>query len=109
MSAKTYEPQSPETLEGFLDTLTGFDEIAIAKHFDGLDPYTDGEAKPIQVMRALVFVDQRRKGLNDPDARQVALALTIAAVNAYFTDETTEAIDPASMETPSGEGEPAAG
>lgn len=103
-----YETQSPETVEGFMDTLTGFDELAITKHFDGLDIYADGERKGVLVIRALVFVDQRRHGLTDINAHTAAMDMPLGAVTAYFTDETTEEIDPESMETPSGEGEPAA-
>lgn len=86
----------------FVQSLTGFEEIAIERHM-GIDPYADGEAKPMKVMRALVFVQYTRDGVDPSTARQRAMDLTMHEVQERFEDEDPE-IDEDSPETPSGEG-----
>ena len=66
-----------------MESITGFDEIAIEKHF-GIDMYTDGERKPMLVTRAAVFVHLKHNGMNDLDARQEALGMSVKAVGDYF-------------------------
>ena len=63
-----------------VQSLTGFEEIAIEKTMH-VDPYKDGEAKPIRVLRALVFVLELRKGLDTAAARQAAMDMPMSAVN----------------------------
>ena len=109
MSTKTYTAQTDETMEGFLDTLTGFDELAIAHHFDGFDPYAHAEQKPVMTMRVLIFVHQLRKdtaeGFVSPtQAKQVAMAMPLAEAFAYFVDDEGTDLNPETMETPAGEG-----
>lgn len=89
------------TLEEAMASLTGFDEIAIEKHFGGLDVYTDGEKKVARVMRALAFVQFRRDGKADRDALQAAQELTFKDLTARFLPDETE-IDPEDPETESG-------
>ena len=78
-----------QTAEEIFDSLTGFDEIAIAQHFGR----TVGEmAEKDQSMfgRSLIFVVKRREGVNDDDARNAALGLTMKEYVAYFADASTE-------------------
>lgn len=72
-----------------INSLTGFEEIAIEQHM-GTDPYADGERKPMKVMRALVFVQQTRSGMTPQEAKNHALNLSLADVQAAFSDEEDE-------------------
>lgn len=70
----------------YLMSLTGFDEIAIAARFgQKLSEIrnTDG----ITLGRALAFVQYRRDGLNDKDAHDASLGLTMRQVVDYFPPE----------------------
>ena len=81
--------QTDLTAEEVLDSLTGFDEIAIAQHFGR----TVGEmAEKDQSMfgRSLIFVVKRREGVNDDDARNAALSLTMKEYVSYFADVSTQ-------------------
>ena len=51
--------QSAMTLEEFTDTLTGFDEVAISKQFEG-DIYDLLRHRPSMGMRAAIMVEQTR-------------------------------------------------
>lgn len=66
--------------------LTGFDEIAIARHFGRHLAVLKDE--PFQLMRALAFVDARREGMKDTDAYRHAMSLTIQAVSDMYDDPT---------------------
>ncbi|MBS2939590.1 hypothetical protein KDN32_17765 [Nocardioides sp. J2M5] len=79
---------STQTPNDMFESLTGFDEIAIAAHFG--DKITNLHADPFAFLRALAFVDFRRGGQNDKDAYQSAMALTISATQNYFTEDETE-------------------
>lgn len=85
-----------------IQSLTGFEELAIEKNM-GVDPYADGERKPMAVMRALVFVVRKREGLGDRDARQAAMGMPMGELQGLFADEVQE-LDPESPVTPAGEG-----
>lgn len=73
------------TAEEILDSLTGFDEMAIKQHFGA----TVGELTKDETMlgRALVFVAKRREGLADDDARNAALGMALKAVTSFFAEE----------------------
>ncbi|HWI43269.1 MAG TPA: hypothetical protein VNS81_06585 [Nocardioides sp.] len=81
-------------------SLTGFDEIAIAKAFGAevseiaeVDP--QGQPKrQYTLLRALAFVHQRRQGLKDGDAFKAAMNLTLQDVTDYFADEDEDELDP---------------
>ena len=76
-----------------LMSLTGFDEIAIAARFgQTISALRDD---PISAGRALAFVHYRRGGMNDHDAHQAALGLTLREVSEFHTPE---------PQTPSAEG-----
>ena len=89
------------TLDEMVESLTGFDELAIEKHFDGFDVYTQGETKSIRAMRALAFVQFRRDGEADRDALKSALGLSFKDLSSRFLPDEPE-IDPDEPETPSG-------
>jgi hypothetical protein len=115
-SEPTTGPVTDITVTEMVESLTGFDEIAIAKHFDGLDPYTDAQTKPILISRALVFVhlrrgNEQRARLSDIDAHTAAMTMPMGEVTTYFADGED---DDAAIElglpavTPSGEDVPPA-
>lgn len=89
------------TLDEMVESLTGFDELAIEKHFDGFDVYNDGGEKSIRAMRALAFVQFRRDGQTDRDALKAAQELTFKDLSSRFLPDEPE-IDPHEPETPSG-------
>lgn len=85
---------STETsVEEMIESLTGYDEIAISKHF-GAEWNDLSENKPIMFARSLIFVDQRRAphSLPDTEAKDFALSQTMKAVNDYFPDVPEEAM-----------------
>lgn len=77
-------PQTDMTADETVLSLTGFDEIAIATAFRA--DISALRESPFQFLRALIFVDQRRKGAKDAEAFQAAMNLTVADLNAYFPD-----------------------
>jgi hypothetical protein len=84
------------------ESITGFDEIAISKAF-GLEIHQVQE-KPFMFMRALVFVNERRRGANDLTAHSTAMNMTMAALTDYFA-EPEEELDPNDPDTESGKGD----
>ena len=72
-------------------SLTGFDEIAVAKAF-GTD-IADLRETPMRFLRALAFVHQRRCGLKDAEAYKAAMSMTIQEAGEYFADDEDEAAD----------------
>jgi hypothetical protein len=87
------------TAEDMFGSINGFDEIAIRQSF-GEDVSTLRKT-PFRFMRALVFIDQRRKGLRDPDAYGAAMAVTMKEIESYFAEEVPE-LDPEEPETEQG-------
>jgi hypothetical protein len=85
-------------------SLTGYEEYAIARHFNGLNPYTQGADRPNESARALVFVTRKRQGDDDLKAKDFALAMPMGDVDDYFDPEEKEVMpeDPA---TDSGKGD----
>ena len=67
----------------FGDTLTGFDEVAIAGAF-GKTLDAMGEDGGMMGVRALVFVHRRREGDKDGAAKKFAMDLPRGEVAAYF-------------------------
>ena len=74
------------TVSDVVDSLTGFDEVAIKIAYKGdlssLDPTT--------LTRALKFVLLRRAGVDDRSAFGQVMAMTLAQVKASFLDEPDE-------------------
>ncbi|GAA4698258.1 hypothetical protein [Nocardioides nanhaiensis] len=85
-----------------IQTLTGFEEIAIEAHM-GVEIYSEGQAKPMRVMRALVFVQRMRDGDNAHEARKVAMEMPMRELQDHFAPELEE-IDPDAPDTPEGKG-----
>ena len=89
------------TIDEFVESLTGFDEIAIEKNFDGFDVYTQAETKSIRAMRAMAFVRFRREGQTDRDAFKAAQSLPLKDLQAMWITAAPE-IDPDNPDTESG-------
>lgn len=92
------------TIDEFIDTLTGFEEIAIKGAF-GEKPAELGAHDRTGVVRSLFFVAKKREGLKDNEAKHAALAATIGEVQAIFSDDDDEPT-PDDPITESGKGEP---
>lgn len=69
----------------FMETLTGFDELAIEKHFDR-DVMSLFQGAPTKALRALVFIVKRREGLTDTEAKQAVMEMSLKDVNGHFVD-----------------------
>lgn len=94
-------PARPEvSLEEFLDSLTGYDEIAITQAFGRVFAVLCED--PTMLARAAIFVHQRRGGQTDAQAKATALTMPMREVNGFFPDAEEE-IDPTAPETPEGE------
>ena len=66
------------------NSLTGFDEIAVAKSF-GRSPLDLARAnEETNLLRALVFVDLRRNGSSDADAYQAVMGMSLKDIAGYF-------------------------
>lgn len=90
------------TLQETLDTITGFDEIAITQAFGRYFAVLCED--PTMLARAGIFVDKRRRSeMNDAQAKEAAMSMTMGEVNRYFPDD--EEIDADAPETPAGEGD----
>lgn len=74
------------TAAEFAESITGFDEIAIAKQFQS-DLYELGHTKQA---RALTFVHFRRDGQSDVTAYDSCMGLTVKQVTEFFADEPDE-------------------
>ena len=76
------------TLSEAMNAVTGFDEIAVDKHF-GLDLYAQAqiEGKPVLIQRAVVFVDLRHQGVADRDAYRRAMEMPVSELGGYFEPE----------------------
>lgn len=77
------------TADEFFESLTGFDELAIAKHF-GAKPIALSNTDPMWFARSLVFVAHRRGGMADAEAKKAALELTVGNVNEFFVEDEDE-------------------
>lgn len=71
------------------DSLTGFDEIAIAQRF-GRTVTDLAQHDSTMFTRALVFVIKRRDGATDDGAWDAALGLSLKDVSTFFATDTDE-------------------
>lgn len=97
------------TANEMLESLTGFDEVAIATHF-GAEALELAEKKPTMLARALAFVHMTRPeggGMDAKTARKQAMGLTIKQANGYFAESDEEPF-PEEPVTAEGEGDSAA-
>lgn len=84
---------SKPTASEAANLLTGYDEIAIRKHFPGIKIYTADEETSPDVLRALVFVNRRRAPFNqtDKEAKDFALSRNLTELQDEFaTDPVNE-------------------
>lgn len=77
------------TAQEMLQSLTGYEEIAIAKAF-GEAVMDLAEKDKMTFGRSLVFVAEKREGMKDPEAKDAALSLTIKQASEFFADEQDE-------------------
>lgn len=71
-----------KTADEVFGSLNGFDEIGIAQAFRR--NIADLRNDPFQFMRALVFIDQKRSGLDHEAARDAAMAMPLRELEDYF-------------------------
>ncbi|KAA1424310.1 hypothetical protein [Nocardioides antri] len=72
-----------------IETLTGFEEIAIEKQFGNNWQDLAGDAQTM-FLRALVFVLLRRDGKNDLEAKQEVMEMTLRECKDRFLDDEEE-------------------
>lgn len=89
------------TSDEMLESLTGFDELAIEKAFDA-DWQTLVTQKQTMFLRALIFIQFRRDGKSDKDAKAAVMGLTLGACNDFFSDEELPDLDPDQPDSESG-------
>lgn len=77
------------TIGDMLESLTGFEEIAISKHFDA-DIATLLASQATMAGRSLVFINLKRSGMTDSAAKQSAMEMTLKVVDDYFAEDDEE-------------------
>lgn len=87
------------TADEAFESLTGFDEIAIEKAF-GHDVMTLADKKQLTFNRALVFVQRRRDGMTDAEAKTAVMNMPVGDVLGTFDDD--DEVDPEDPVTESG-------
>lgn len=80
------EQQTKPTADEVLESLTGFDEIAIEQAF-GSDITSLARVSVGKFGRALAFVLARRDGMSDKDAKARTLGLTRREVDDLFAED----------------------
>lgn len=98
-------PTCDLTADDMFESLTGFDEIAVKQTFGGRTAVDLSQNDPLQFLRALIYVDQTRRGLKDKQAWNAAQGLTLGGAADYFSDDPEE-VDPEDPVTDLGKGEP---
>lgn len=96
----THTDQTPNEV---MESMTGFDEIAVAQKFGG-EILSLAESRQTAFMRALVFVIKRREGLKDADAYRAAQELTLKETQEFFALD--DEVMPDEPVTPAGKDEP---
>lgn len=87
-------------LSEFIESLTGFDELDIRKHFQS-DWNDLLVASPTMFGRALAFVwFKRQENLNSGDAKKRAMELSIKQVNDMFEDSKVDTVEDSDSEEP---------
>jgi hypothetical protein len=92
-----------QTAEQVFDSVTGFDELAIAQHF-GRTISELAEKDPSMFSRSLVLVAKRHDGATDDEARNAALGMTFGELQAFFAEESVEEVGKDELPEPSPEG-----
>lgn len=86
MTTKTDTAPVKLTQDEMVDSLTGFEEIAIEKHFDA----EVFELSLVKRLRALVMIQLIREGAAGPEAKKNAMTFTQAQVVERFADDEDE-------------------
>lgn len=91
------------TADDFFESLTGFEEIAIAKTFGGEWQELIG-GKPVMFLRALAYIHFKRESVAEGDAKKQAMNLTVKQANDFFAEDEEEPF-PEEPSTESGKGD----
>lgn len=83
----------------FGNTLTGFDEIAIAQRFGRTITEMTMAADFSMSTRALIFVAKRREGATDDEAWNGAMELPMGEVHSFFADATDDEAEDAGKDS----------
>lgn len=81
------------------ESTTGYDDIAIERAFGGSlidwapNEDTGSHGHPMKLLRALIFVAERREGLKDPEAKHAALNMSVKDCQDYFAEEDDDDLD----------------
>ena len=77
------------TLSEMVESLTGYDELAIEKHFGA--PISDlMNSKPTTGIRGLIFVHKTRENFSAVDAKKQAMELPMRGAMDYFASDEQE-------------------
>lgn len=92
IAAEARALRAKEVADELFDSLSGFDEIAIAQHF-GRTVSDLAEKDPSMFGRALAFVMLRRgePKMNDDDARNAVMNMSLKELQAKFEEGADEA------------------
>jgi hypothetical protein len=77
------------TLGEVVDSMTGHEEWAVSRQFGVI--ISELTLDPSMVRRAAIFVVKKREGMNEDEARNYALDLTILKTMTFFAEESEEA------------------
>jgi hypothetical protein len=91
-----------QTQEQVLDSVTGFDELAIAECF-GHTLADLADNNPTMFSRALVLVVARHDGGTDVEAKAAAMGMTLGGLQTYFAEESVEEVGKDEQPEPSPE------
>lgn len=72
-----------------VESLTGYDEQAIEKHYGGEISTLMG-TKPTMGIRSLIFIQKTREGLNAVDAKKVSMELSMKDAMTFFAENEDE-------------------
>lgn len=82
--------------EEMFKSLNGFEEIAIEQHFrrsTGQIAIAAEQGDAFQLMRALLFVAEKRGGMNDTDAFRTVMLMRTDAVTDRFVEQGPAVVD----------------
>lgn len=96
--------QTDMTTDEVLDSLTGHEEMWIADQFG--KPVGDFIMNPSMYRRVLIFVLKRRENVNEDDARNAVMDMTLKDVLEFFPKDGAEEPEEAAKAEESGKDEP---
>jgi hypothetical protein len=92
MSTSTDETNEKLSFSDMVGSLTGYEEVAIEERF-GQPVGHLMRAALTKAGRALIFIDEQRKGAKAPAAYKAAMELRLEQVNERFFDDDEDADD----------------